>query len=320
MHAPVYTEEQRRALQAEVDAVPWYHEFDFPGGIKAPSPAHADVHRPLWRFMYEQLDRIDFAGKSVIDLGCWDGYWSFYAERRGAASVLATDDASQNWAGSRGLLLAKRLLGSRVETDLSLSVYDVARVGRRFDVVLCLGLYYHLHDPFLAFANVRHLLAPGGVAVVEGNVLLPDAPAGTQVFDLAAAGRNSKFTPDLHSLKDMLRCAYLEPSSVALIQQDPAAPTAPPLQPPGAPPGWRWRLRMCWQALRGSREGVRELARLITHTAQEPPLARERWGCQRALLVCTPVEGESPEHLYRPPLGLHQYDPRFRGEPGRAAA
>ena len=35
-------------------------------------------------------------------MGCWDGYWSFYAEQRGAARVLATDDASQNWAGSAG--------------------------------------------------------------------------------------------------------------------------------------------------------------------------------------------------------------------------
>ena len=40
--------------------------------------------------MEQQLDAVPFHGKSVLDIGCWDGYWSFYAERRGAASVLAT--------------------------------------------------------------------------------------------------------------------------------------------------------------------------------------------------------------------------------------
>jgi len=45
---------------------------------------------------------IDFSGKSVLRPGLLDGYWSFYAERRGAASVLASDDATQNWAGKPG--------------------------------------------------------------------------------------------------------------------------------------------------------------------------------------------------------------------------
>src|SRR5262249_2432390 len=166
-----------------------------------------------------ELDRVDFAGKAVLDLGCWDGYWSFYAERRGAGHVLASDDASQNWSGSRGLLLARRLLGSRVEVDLGLSVYEAAaRLGRRFDVVLCLGLYYHLPDPFLAFAQVRHLLAPGGVAVVEGVALSDAAPEGAQFFAPRAKGGACKFAPDVHSLQDMLRCAYLEPARLAMLK------------------------------------------------------------------------------------------------------
>jgi len=66
-------------------------------------------HRRVWRFIASQLDQIEMSGKSVLDLGCWDGYWSFYAERRGARRVLATDDESQNWAGSAGLEVAKEL-------------------------------------------------------------------------------------------------------------------------------------------------------------------------------------------------------------------
>ena len=51
--------------------------------------------RALRNFKKEQLDKIDFTDRSVLDIGCWDGYWSFYSERRGARKVLASDDATR---------------------------------------------------------------------------------------------------------------------------------------------------------------------------------------------------------------------------------
>src|SRR3954469_22034393 len=105
------TAEARR----RIDEVEWYHDFDFGGGLAARTKSpDAEEHRRLWDFIEDQLSAIDFRGKTVLDVGCWDGYWSFHAEKRGAKSVLASDDATQNWAGSRGLMLAKELLGSRV--------------------------------------------------------------------------------------------------------------------------------------------------------------------------------------------------------------
>ena len=73
--------------------------FEFPNGLVARSNTAEDIgsHRRIWSFIEKELDKIDFAGKTVLDLGCWDGYWSFYAERRGAKHVLATDDRTQNW-------------------------------------------------------------------------------------------------------------------------------------------------------------------------------------------------------------------------------
>jgi hypothetical protein len=112
-----------------------------------PKTPHAQSHRALWRFVEDQLDRLDFAGKTVIDIGCWDGYWSFYRERRQAHRVLATDDTSQNWAGEAGFRLAHELLESSVESDLQRSVYDLHAIGDTFDIILCLGIYYHLFDP-----------------------------------------------------------------------------------------------------------------------------------------------------------------------------
>src|SRR5687768_12760300 len=102
--------------QRRIDQVQWYHEFDFPNGLVARSKTEDIVfHRRIWSFIRHELDQIDFAGKTVLDIGCWDGYWSFYAERRGAKSVLAADDQTQNWAGSSGILLAKELMGSSIE-------------------------------------------------------------------------------------------------------------------------------------------------------------------------------------------------------------
>src|SRR4051812_38758688 len=115
------SEAERRCAEVQ-----WYHDFDFPGGlaVRSNSP-YAPDHRNLWAFIESELNELDFRGKSVLDVGCWDGYWSFYAERRGAGPVLATDDFTQNWAGSRGLLLARELLGSRVQTKLDQSIYKL---------------------------------------------------------------------------------------------------------------------------------------------------------------------------------------------------
>src|SRR6476659_1060411 len=139
-------------IQRRIDSIHWYHEFDFGNGLRAEvKTPDAHSHRALWHFIEKELNKIDFTNKSVLDIGCWDGYWSFYAERRGAKSVLATDDWSQNWkhwTGPPGIHVAKELLGSKVEIDLTRSVYDLAGLNRKFDVILFLGVYYHLHAPF----------------------------------------------------------------------------------------------------------------------------------------------------------------------------
>ncbi|MCX7899979.1 MAG: tRNA 5-methoxyuridine(34)/uridine 5-oxyacetic acid(34) synthase CmoB, partial [Methylocystis sp.] len=171
------TNETTQAIQREIDAITWYHEFDFGNGLRATTTSDTQLHRQIWKFIEAQLDKIDFENRTVLDIGCWDGYWSFYAERRGAKRVLATDDMTQNWANGAGLRLAKRLLKSNIEINQSVSIYEASKLGETFDIVLCLGVYYHLIDPFAAFAQVRHCLHAGSTAVFEGDVthaLRPD--------------------------------------------------------------------------------------------------------------------------------------------------
>jgi tRNA (mo5U34)-methyltransferase len=272
--------------QARIDAVAWYHDFDFAQDLKAraKTPA-AEIQRPMWRFIETQLEAVDFRGKTVLDVGCWDGYWSFYAERRGARSVLAADDASQNWSDGQGVHLAKELLASNVEINRQLSVYELATLGRKFDIVLFLGVYYHLLDPYYALAQIRHCCHADTLVLIEGNEGLGLPTKGT-LFDLD--NRTSKFLPSLGALRDLLRAAYFSVTAEKSIDS-----------PAGTErPTWGWRLRMSLAALRGSRATVAEL--------MQPLLA-----IRRVFVTCVPTTGPNDAHYYRPPFGLHVYDGRF---------
>ncbi len=204
-------------LQARIDRVQWYHEFDFGDGLKAAS-CTPDVrpHRRIWRFIERQLDALDFRGKTVLDIGCWDGYWSFYAERRGAKSVLATDDRTQNWSSGEGLPLARQLLQSRVETRQDVSVYRLASLERTFDIILCLGVYYHLFDPLFAFAQIRHCCHPGTLVLLEGDVGL-SMRANEVRYSYGDSGKPA-FLPSTVALRNFLRSAYLQVQSQAWLQ------------------------------------------------------------------------------------------------------
>lgn len=276
-------------LQRRIDEIRWYHEFSFPNGLRAISttPDITD-HRRIWRFIEEQLDRLDFRGKTVVDIGCWDGYWSFYAERRGARHVLATDDKSQNWAGSAGLMLARELLDSKIETRLDVSIYDLSRLDQ-FDIILCLGVWYHLVDPFYAFAQLRHRCHADSIVVFEGDIIRTE-PAETVYLDLSST--TDKFRPTAESLKQMWQAAYFEIVSEAALIQTRVAETG------------RGLGKLFQQILQ-----VRGRVRRALWN-QPAPVARDR-----LLAVCRPVElAHNRFHFYRPPFGLHVFDERFRNE------
>src|SRR5690349_17969063 len=127
--------------QADIDRLKWFHDFDFPGGLKARSAESEFVvfRRILQWFVSEQLRTIDLAGKTVVDVGCWDGFFSFLAEERGARRVLAVDDASQNWGSTECFRLARELKQSRASLMPDVSVYRLSEViQEQFDAILFL--------------------------------------------------------------------------------------------------------------------------------------------------------------------------------------
>jgi tRNA (mo5U34)-methyltransferase len=139
------------ALRAEVESIPWWHTIDLGNGIV--TPGIDDSPCKLQRLCLPP----DLTGKTVLDIGAWDGFFSFEAEKRGATRVLAVDSYAWNgstWGTKRGFELARRVLGSKVE-DREIEVLDLSpeTVGT-FDVVFCLGVLYHMRHPLLALQKV----------------------------------------------------------------------------------------------------------------------------------------------------------------------
>ena len=88
----------------------------------------------------------DLTGKTVLDIGCNGGFYSMEMKKRGAARVLGVDWDEDYLAQAR---FAAEVTGLDIEFR-RLSVYDVGSLGERFDVVLFLGVLYHLRHPLLA--------------------------------------------------------------------------------------------------------------------------------------------------------------------------
>ena len=115
----------------------WFHSIEVAPGISTPG-ATDPASRLHEMGIPERLD-----GKTVLDVGACDGFYSFECERRGA-KVTATD------VRPGGFLVAKELLGSKVEFKRR-SVYELdPKDLEQFDIVLCMGLIYHLRHPLMA--------------------------------------------------------------------------------------------------------------------------------------------------------------------------
>jgi tRNA (mo5U34)-methyltransferase len=177
-------------LRRRVGELGWYHSIDLGDGIVTPGFVRLDAIE----------DRLlpDLVGRSVLDVGAWDGANSFRAERLGASRVVALDhyvwgvdlhrrqqywdecarrgelpdhsrDETDFWDGSlpgrRGFELAKAALGSSVEPALAdFMTMDLDDLGS-FDVVLYLGVLYHMREPLTALERVRRVTKE--VAVIE---------------------------------------------------------------------------------------------------------------------------------------------------------
>jgi tRNA (mo5U34)-methyltransferase len=173
------------AAQAERvrDSVPlWFHTFALASGVYTPGIARNHGYR----LPVVGADR--FAGRSVLDVGAFDGFYSFLAEVRGARRVVAVDNEQYvGWVRARfgvtlpagaGFRAIAELLASRVEYR-RMDALDVRELGERFDVALCFGILHRVTDPIALLQALADVLTPGGEIVLEtyGSQLPGDTPA-----------------------------------------------------------------------------------------------------------------------------------------------
>ena len=146
------TPEQIRTRIAELG--PWFHNMPLRGIWTAPEHFLGDYPMVKWRHYADALPQ-DLHGRTVLDIGCNGGFFSLEMKRRGADRVVGLDLDEAYLAQAR---FAAELEGLDIEFR-KLSVYDVAALGERFDIVFFIGVFYHLRHPLLALDLVHEHVA-----------------------------------------------------------------------------------------------------------------------------------------------------------------
>jgi tRNA (mo5U34)-methyltransferase len=190
------------ALEKRIADFAWYQRIPLGDGSHTPGEdTYTESKLPLLRLPE------DLTGKSVLDIGCGEGFFSFEAERRGAGRILSIDKAE---GSEEKFELLRRHFGSRAEfRGLAVDELDPAELGA-FDVVIFLSVLQHLPDPFAALARIAGLA--GGLAVMEVCIATAAEPvAGFDDEPLMVrrlrGSKRSHVLPNLAMLHEMLAAA-----------------------------------------------------------------------------------------------------------------
>ncbi|MCB1426623.1 MAG: TIGR04290 family methyltransferase [Zhengella sp.] len=142
-------------LRAEIEALgPWFQNLRIGGQETAPDHFLGDYPAFKWRGFAHVLPD-DLEGRTVLDIGCNAGFYSIEMKRRNAGRVVGIDSDPHYLRQAR---FAARHAGVDIELH-EMSVYDLARLGERFDLVIFMGVLYHLRHPLLALDLIREHVA-----------------------------------------------------------------------------------------------------------------------------------------------------------------
>jgi tRNA (mo5U34)-methyltransferase len=133
---------------------PWFHNMELEGIRTAPDHFLGDYPACKWCRLADALPR-DLSGRTVLDIGCNAGFYALEMRRRGAERVVGIDSDARYL---RQAALSAEVTGLPIEL-MEMSAYDVARLRARFDIVLFMGVLYHLRHPLLALDLIREHVA-----------------------------------------------------------------------------------------------------------------------------------------------------------------
>jgi tRNA (mo5U34)-methyltransferase len=161
-------EETARAVLGRVPL--WFHTFSLDEGSLY-TPGVARDHRYRIPVLPD-----DLTGKSVLDVGAFDGFYAFLAESRGARHVVAVDNEQyRNWViarwgveleGGEGFRAIAELLDSKVDYR-RLDAFELDQLDERFDVIFCFGILHRVESPLGLLKVLRRRLAGGGYVLLE---------------------------------------------------------------------------------------------------------------------------------------------------------
>lgn len=188
----------------EIERILWFHTIDLGDGLVTPG-----IDRSQARLERMGLPE-SLAGKTVLDVCAWDGFYSFEAERRGAGKVMAVDSVA--WSGTgrdtkEGFDFAARVLGSRVESMLVDPLeLSPEKVGGEYDVVLFLGVLYHMRHPLLALERVASVTGDMLILETETDCMFSLRPKMAFYPEHELAGDSSNWVgPNALAVEGMLR-------------------------------------------------------------------------------------------------------------------
>ena len=142
----------------------WFHTIDVGDGI----------HTPGMEDIRGTLDRVhlphDMTGMTVLDVGANDGFYSFDCERRGAERVVALDKWDRKYDNTwavENIRFAKKCRGSKIEIVQKGIAQYAAKCEDRFDIVLFMGVLYHLKNMMAGVESCARMVKPGGLLITE---------------------------------------------------------------------------------------------------------------------------------------------------------
>ncbi|MBV9250680.1 MAG: TIGR04290 family methyltransferase [Acetobacteraceae bacterium] len=148
----VWTQERIRSRAAELG--PWFHNINLRGVTTAPDHFLGDYPRVKWQ-RFAHAVPADLSGRAVLDIGCNAGFYAMEMKRRGAARVVGIDFDEDYLRQAR---FAAEVEDLNIEFR-NLSVYDVGALHERFDIVIFIGVLYHLRHPLLALDLIHEHVA-----------------------------------------------------------------------------------------------------------------------------------------------------------------
>ncbi len=203
----------------EMNEIKWWHKIEL-DGVTTKGPD--DSKEKLQAIQMPE----DLKGKSVIDVGAWDGFFSFEAERRGATvlaidSVMWQEEHKTFTTKKRGFDFAHEILKSKVRA-IEIDVMDLV-TGNKYDLVLCLGILYHMKDPLGMCQVMSDICVDGGMLILETHCdALNELKPGMIFYPKDESNNDPEnwWGPNIKCVQDMLKVAgFKEVKLISLSNQ-----------------------------------------------------------------------------------------------------